>query len=99
MLARTIQHDLLSDDMDELSPEKDWTLQRQCQCIAIHKEDVEVNENHSEDSLDDMFGFNNQRPRQSMFVLTDSEESQVLLESMRPQVRVSVCYMLYIVLY
>ena len=99
MLSRTIQHDPLSDDIDELSPEKDRTLQRQYQRITIHKEDVEVNENCSEDGLDDMFGFNNQWPQQSIFALTDSEESQVLLESMRPQVRVSVCYMLYIVLY
>ena len=71
-------------------------MQRQCQRIAVQKEDVEVDENHSEDGLDDVFGFNNQRPRQSMFALTDSKESQGLLQSMRPQVTVSVCYMLYI---
>ena len=79
MLSRIIQHDPLSDDMDELSPEKDRTLQRQRQHIAIQKEDMEVDENHSDDDLDDVFGFNNQRPRQSMFALTNSEESQGLL--------------------
>jgi hypothetical protein len=99
MLSRTIQHNPLSDDIDELSPEKDRTLQWQHQRIAVQKEDVEVDENHSEDGLDDMFGFNNQWPQQSMFALTDSKESQGLLQSMKPQVMVSVCYMLYIVLY
>jgi hypothetical protein len=74
-------------------------LQRQRQHIAVQKEDVEVDENHSDDDLDDVFGFNNQRPRQSMFALTDSEESQGLLQNMRPQVTVSVCYMLYVILY
>ena len=74
-------------------------MQRQRQHIAVQKEDVEVDENHSDDDLDDVFGFNNQRPRQSMFALTDSEESQGLLQNMRPQVTVSVCYMLYVILY
>ena len=74
-------------------------MQRQHQHIAVQKEDVEVDENHSDDDLDDVFGFNNQRPRQSMFALTDSEESQGLLQNMRPQVTVSVCYMLYVILY
>ena len=74
-------------------------MQRQRQHIAIQKEDMEVDENHSDDDLDDVFGFNNQRPRQSMFALTDSEESQGLLQNMRPQVTVLVCYMLYVILY
>jgi hypothetical protein len=85
--------------MDELSPEKDQSLKRRHQHIAVRKEDMEADENCSEDDLDDVFGVDSQRPQQPIFALTDNEESQGLLEGTRPQVRLSVCYMLYVILY
>jgi hypothetical protein len=38
--------------MDELSPEKDRTMQRWPKRIAVQEEDVDVDEEHCEDSLD-----------------------------------------------
>ena len=46
--------------MDELSP--DQSLQRWSECIAAPK-DVQNDENHSEDGLDDVFGVSSQYPR------------------------------------
>lgn len=51
-MPRTIRHDPLSDDMDELSPEKDRTTQRRPKRIAVQEEDVDVDEERCEDSLD-----------------------------------------------
>jgi len=65
------------------------SLQRQPECIA----DQEY-EDDSGDGLDDMFGVSSQHPQQ--FTSTNHDDSQ---DSRRSQVRVSVCYIIYVVLY
>ena len=55
---------------------------------------VQEYEDDSGDCLDDVFGISSQHPRQ--FTSTNHEDSQ---DSRRSQVRVSVCYMIYVVLY
>ena len=54
------------------------------------------NENYSKDNLDDMFGANSQCPHHFIFISTNNEDSQ---DSRTSQVKVLVCYMLYVVVY
>ena len=57
---------------------------------------MQEDEDYSEDGLDDMFGANSQRPHLFIFISTNNEDSQ---DSRRSQVRVSVCYILYVIVY